>query len=161
MTLAKHSFNFSAQTQLSSIDLQHLRFAVAAADHGSFRQAAEAMAVRQSTLSRSILHFEQLIGVSLFERSSGGVSPTIAGRNLLRLARTILEEFETLIATAKSLEAGSLAALLSVFAHPLPRVTCERHCSSSNRRRRRSNSPSSSVHELSWRPHSETVCWMF
>jgi len=51
MGLAKHSFNFSAQTQLSSIDLQHLRFAVAADDHGSFRQAAEAMAVRQSTLS--------------------------------------------------------------------------------------------------------------
>ena len=161
MTPAKHSFNFSAQTQLSAIDLQHLRFAVAAADHGSFRQAAEAMAVRQSTLSRSILHFEQLIGVSLFERSSGGVSPAIAGRNLLRLALTILEEFETLQPPQGLLEAGSLAALLSVFAHPLLRVTCNRHCASSNRRRHRSNSPSSSVHEHSWRPRFETACWMF
>jgi DNA-binding transcriptional LysR family regulator len=115
MTLAKHSINFSPQTQLSSIDLQHLRFAVAAADHGSFRQAAEAMAVRHSTLSRSILHFEQLIGVSLFERSSGGVSPTIAGRNLLRLARTILEEFETLIATAKSTRSGESGRLAIGF----------------------------------------------
>jgi DNA-binding transcriptional LysR family regulator len=138
MTLAKHSFNLSAQTQLASIDLQHLRFAVAAADHGSFRQAAEAMAVRQSTLSRSILHFEQLIGVSLFERSSGGVTPTLAGRNVLRLARTILEEFETLIATAKStrsgesgrlaigfctsLTAGNLQASLLEFKQKAPRI---------------------------------------
>ena len=115
MTLAKHSFNFSPQTQLSSIDLQHLRFAVAAADHGSFRQAAEAMAVRQSTLSRSIMHFEQLIGVSLFERSSGGVTPTLGGRNVLRLARTILEEFETLIATAKSTRSGESGRLAIGF----------------------------------------------
>jgi DNA-binding transcriptional LysR family regulator len=109
MNLARHSFNFSAQTQLSSIDLQHLRFAVAAADHGSFRQAAEAMAVRQSTLSRSIMHFEQLIGVSLFERSSGGVTPTFAGRNVLRLARTILEEFDALIATLAGVQTEGAA----------------------------------------------------
>jgi DNA-binding transcriptional LysR family regulator len=115
MTLAKYSFNFSAQTQLSSIDLQHLRFAVAAADHGSFRQAAEAMTVRQSTLSRSIMHFEQLIGVSLFERSSGGVTPTLAGRSVLRLARTILEEFEALIATAKSTRSGESGRLAIGF----------------------------------------------
>jgi DNA-binding transcriptional LysR family regulator len=115
MTFAKHSFDFSAQTQLQSIDLQHLRFAVAAADHGSFRQAAEAMAVRQSTLSRSIMHFEQLIGVSLFERSSGGVTPTLAGRNVLGLARTILEEFETLIATAKSTRSGESGRLAIGF----------------------------------------------
>jgi hypothetical protein len=50
MGLAMHSFNFSAQTQLSSIDLQHLRFAVAADDHGSFRQAAEAMTVNPQPL---------------------------------------------------------------------------------------------------------------
>jgi DNA-binding transcriptional LysR family regulator len=115
MTPAKHSFNFSAQTQLSAIDLQHLRFAVAAADHGSFRQAAGAMAVRQSTLSRSIMHFEQLIGVSLFERSSGGVTPTLAGRNVLRLARTILGEFEALIATAKSTRSGESGRLAIGF----------------------------------------------
>jgi DNA-binding transcriptional LysR family regulator len=122
MTLAKYSFNFSAQTQLSSIDLQHLRFAVAAAELGSFRQAAEAMTVRQSTLSRSIMHFEQLIGVSLFERSSGGVTPTLAGRTVLRLARTILEEFETLIATAKSTRSGESGRLAIGFLH----IPCSR-----------------------------------
>jgi hypothetical protein len=35
-----------------AVDLQHLRYAVAAADHGSFRRAADALLLRQSTLSR-------------------------------------------------------------------------------------------------------------
>ena len=34
---------------LMGIDLQHLRFAVVAADHGSFRQAAEFLSIKQST----------------------------------------------------------------------------------------------------------------
>jgi hypothetical protein len=36
----------------SAVDLVHLRYAVAVADHGSFRQAAEALPLRQSTLKR-------------------------------------------------------------------------------------------------------------
>jgi hypothetical protein len=36
------------------IDIEHLRFAVAAADFGSFYKAAEALNVHQSTLSRRI-----------------------------------------------------------------------------------------------------------
>ena len=38
----------------SAIALQHLRYVVAAADHGSFRRAAEALMLKQSTLSRVI-----------------------------------------------------------------------------------------------------------
>jgi DNA-binding transcriptional LysR family regulator len=105
----------TSNSQLSSIGLRNLRFAVAAADHGSFRQAADALAVRQSTLSRSIKQFEHLLGVSLFERSSGGVTPTLAGRSILRLARTILEEFETLIATGRSSGSGKAGRLAIGF----------------------------------------------
>ncbi len=40
------------------VDVRHLRFAVAAADHRSFRRAAELLCIRQSTLSRSVREFE-------------------------------------------------------------------------------------------------------
>jgi DNA-binding transcriptional LysR family regulator len=98
--------------RLACVDLQHLRFAVAADECGSLRRAAEKLEVRQSSLSRSIRQLEHLIGIAVFERSSGGVKPTAVGRNVLRMARTILEEFDTLVATARLTrngEAGRLA----------------------------------------------------
>lgn len=124
--------------RLACIDLQHLRFSVAADDCGSLRQAAEILGVRQSTLSRSIRQFEDTIGIVIFGRSSGGVEPTPAGRSILRMARTILEEFDALIATARStrngdtgrlavgfctsLTAGNLRASLLDFRQRFPRI---------------------------------------
>lgn len=113
--VARKSARATSVGKLACIDLQHIRFAVAAADYGSFRQAAEILEVRQSTLSRSIRQFEQLIGVVIFGRSSGGVEPTPAGRNVLRMARTILEEFDTLIATASSTRNGDTGRLAIGF----------------------------------------------
>lgn len=121
-----------------ALELKHLRSAVAAADCGSLRQAAELLRLQQSTLSRSIRQIEHGLGVTIFERSSGGVKPTPAGRSVLRLARTILEEFDALIATAKSvqnsetgrlaigfctsLSAGNLQASLLDFKQRFPQI---------------------------------------
>lgn len=94
------------------LDLRQLRYAVLAADFGSFRQAAEASRVKQSTLSRSILQLEHLVGVTIFERSSGGIRATPAGRNFLRMSRSILEQVDALITITRANgrdEAGRLA----------------------------------------------------
>lgn len=109
----------SPATRTSNVDLQHLRFAVTAADHGSFRQAAELLSVRQSTLSRCIRQFEHSIGVTLFERSPAGITPTPAGRSVIRMARTILEELSALIATAKSSQIGAAGRLSIGFCSSL------------------------------------------
>jgi DNA-binding transcriptional LysR family regulator len=96
----------------SAVELVHLRYAVAAADHGSFRRAAEALLLRQSTLSRCVRQLEGRIGMIVFKRSSGGVRVTQAGRDFLRMARSILEQMDTLLASAHSAgrgEAGRLA----------------------------------------------------
>ena len=50
-------------------DIRQLRFAIAAADHGSFYRAARALDVEQSTLSWAILKLERSIGMPIFERS--------------------------------------------------------------------------------------------
>src|SRR5450631_1678960 len=65
------SSNASLRSLASAVDLVHLRSAVATADHGSFRRTAEALLLRQSTLSRSVRRFEERIEIIVFERSSG------------------------------------------------------------------------------------------
>src|SRR6185369_1878473 len=44
----------SLRNQSSTVALQQLRYAVISAEYGSFRRAAEALLMRQSTLSRCI-----------------------------------------------------------------------------------------------------------
>jgi DNA-binding transcriptional LysR family regulator len=124
--------------QTSVIALQHLRYAVSAAEHGSFRRAAEALRLRQSTLSRRIRQLEESIGMIIFDRSSGGVRATTAGRDFLRATRSILEQIDTLVTTAHSagrgeagrlkigfctsLSAGNLRATLLDFRGRFPQV---------------------------------------
>ena len=124
-----------------AIHLPHLRYAIAASDEGSFRRAAELLLVRQSTLSRCVRQLEHQIGVSIFDRSSGGVTATISGRDFLHEARSILDQFDSLVTTAHrtsrgevgrlsigfntSLSAGNLRATLLDFRQRFPNVELE------------------------------------
>jgi DNA-binding transcriptional LysR family regulator len=121
-----------------AVDLKQLRFAVAAAEYGSIRKAANILSVRHSMLSRSIRQLEHLIGVIVFERSGGGVKPTLAGRSVLRLARLVLEQVDVLVATARSngrgeagrlsvgfctsVSAGNLRATLTEYKNRFPQI---------------------------------------
>jgi DNA-binding transcriptional LysR family regulator len=94
------------------LNLDQLQHAIAAADYGSFRQAAEVLSIKQSTISRSIQLLEHNFGADLFERSSGGVRATPAGRYFLRVARSIVQQLDALAATTRASgrgEAGRLA----------------------------------------------------
>lgn len=122
----------------AAVDLVHLRYAVAAADYGSFRRAAEALLIRQSKLSRCVRQLEERIGMIIFDRSSGGARATQAGRDFLRTARAILEQMDTLLASAHStgrgeagrvaigfytsLSAGNLRATLVDYAKRFPQI---------------------------------------
>lgn len=91
--------------------LQHLQFALVASDCGSLRRAAEMLSVRHSVLSRSIAQLEHIVGVALFERSSGGVRPTAAGQAVLRLARSVLEQVDTLVEIGRHSGRGEMGCL--------------------------------------------------
>ena len=47
-----------------------MRWAIIAAQHRNRRQAAEALNIRQSTLSRSLRGLEYQLGATLFERTA-------------------------------------------------------------------------------------------
>ncbi len=98
-----------------AIDLQQLRLAVAACDYGSFRRAAEVLSIKHTVLSRSVGQLEHLVGTSLFDRSSGGIKPTLAGRAVLRIARLILEQVDALVDTGVSNGRGESGLLTIGF----------------------------------------------
>jgi DNA-binding transcriptional LysR family regulator len=88
-----------------------LRFAIAAAEHGSFRGAGLALGFPESAISRRIRHLEDAIGFLLFERSYAGVRLTEAGRQFLRDARAMLEHLERATVSAQSVASGTLGHL--------------------------------------------------
>ncbi|WP_334150696.1 LysR family transcriptional regulator [Hyphomicrobium sp.] len=82
----------SRRDRLRAFGLRHLRYVIAAADHGSFRKAAIAIGVQESAISRRIRDLEDEIGAALFVRSSNGVRLTHAGQLFIARARRALNQ---------------------------------------------------------------------
>lgn len=74
---------------LRHLDLKHLRQLTEVAEKGSIRAAAEALAITQPALSRSVRSIECELGVKLVERGPRGAELTPAGVRLLSYARII------------------------------------------------------------------------
>lgn len=126
------------RASLASIELRHLRYFVAAVEHGSFRQAGAALGVQQSALSRRIRDLEFYLGAALFHRHAGGVSLTFAGQRFLRRARQVLrsvgdgmrdigaiahsENGRVKIGIYSSIASGFLSELLRKYSDLYPKV---------------------------------------
>ncbi len=109
------------------VTLRQLQYALAVAEHRSFRQAAEACAVAQPSLSMQIAQLESVLGVRLFERLSRGVVVTEAGAALLERAQRTVVEADDLLSTADRLrdpQAGSLniGVIPTVAPYLLPEI---------------------------------------
>lgn len=76
-------------SRLSSIELRHLRHALALAAHGNFARAAVACHITQPALTKSIQALEALIGTPVFRRTRRGVEATEAGQRVLRYAMQV------------------------------------------------------------------------
>lgn len=67
--------------------IQLLTYAFAAVDHGSMRQAARALRVQESSVSRNVVKLEQQLDIQLFERDVRGVCLTKTGRAWIEIVR--------------------------------------------------------------------------
>lgn len=94
-----------------SFEIRQLRFAIAAADHGSFYRAALALGVEQSTLSRNILKLERILGARIFERSRAGVTTTLAGSAFIRTAKPMVASADKLAAMMRAAGQGRAGGL--------------------------------------------------
>ena len=119
----------------STIRLRQLRHFLAAADHGSFRKAAIALDINESSVSRQIRDLEDELGASLFIRHSGGVRLTVAGQEFLRSARHALRQIDIGVTKVAAvgradqglLKVGIFSSLASGFLFNLLRRFGTRH----------------------------------
>ena len=77
----------------SNLSLRQLEAILAIAEQGNFSSAAEHLHVSQPALSRTVRLAEESLGARIFDRDTRSVSLTPAGRELLPIARRIVDEF--------------------------------------------------------------------
>ena len=74
------------------VQVRHIQYVIAAADHGSFRRAAAALGVQESAISRRIRELEERLGTAFFIRTPNGVTLTNAGKQFVQRGRKALTE---------------------------------------------------------------------
>jgi len=74
--------------------VRQLEYFIAVSEERHYRRAAERLRVRQPTITNQIDALEDILQCRLFERSRAGVNLTPIGRELLPLAREIVESVD-------------------------------------------------------------------
>ncbi|KOT89084.1 transcriptional regulator [Streptomyces sp. NRRL F-5755] len=77
-----------------ALELRHLRYLLAVAEHGNFTRAAEALHVSQPTLSQQVRQLERALKAQLLDRTGRTVRLTDAGQAYAHYARGALRDLE-------------------------------------------------------------------
>ncbi|MCM2973720.1 HTH-type transcriptional activator IlvY [Larsenimonas suaedae] len=96
------------------MDFKTLKHFLTVADHLNFSRASTQCHVSTSTLSRSIRHLEDQLGVALFERDNRTVRLTSAGQRFHPFARDTLEQWDLLRHTLME-EHATLFGEISIY----------------------------------------------
>ncbi|MBH1934366.1 transcriptional regulator CynR [Streptomyces sp. AV19] len=75
-----------------ALELRHLRYLLAVAEHGNFTRAAEDLHISQPTLSQQVKQLERTLGVQLLDRTGRAVRLTDAGEAYAHHARRALRD---------------------------------------------------------------------
>src|SRR5262249_56477707 len=98
------------------MELRHLRYFAALAEHQGFSRAARALHVSQSAISEQIADLEHEIGVPLLLRSNHHVRLTSHGEIFLEEARKVLAAAEVATDMARRSQRGEGGTLrIGVF----------------------------------------------
>mgnify|MGYP002654541840 CR=1 FL=1 len=101
-----------------AFDLRHLRHVTILAEAGNFSRAAELAGITQPALSRSVAGLEADIGFAIFDRTSTGVCPTIAGAQFVKDAANLLTQARQLESDCRAVAVGE-GGVLSFGLGPL------------------------------------------
>ncbi|MEU3027500.1 transcriptional regulator CynR [Streptomyces incarnatus] len=115
-----------------ALELRHLRYLLAVADHGGFTRAAEDLHISQPTLSQQIKQLERTLGVQLLDRTGRTVRLTDAGEAYAHHARGALHRLaaaERAIHDVRDLSRGRLrlAVTPTFTAYLVGPLTAELH----------------------------------
>lgn len=136
----------------TSLKIQHLRQFLMAADHGSFRLAAEGTHRSQAAVSAAMQDLEQQLGAPLFEAGKRA-QLTPLGQAVAPLFRDVLATHDRVLDAARQLASGStgpvsLAVMPSLADEWLPRLLERYARSHPDIRIRAVDEPSQEVHRL-------------
>jgi DNA-binding transcriptional LysR family regulator len=119
-------------SNIPDLGSRQLLAVLAIADYGSFIAAAAFLKTSQPALTRTIKRVEDVIGVSLFERSTRRVRLTDAGREFVAVAERVLNDLRISVRSMRELadqQRGQVivASIMSVANGVLPRIIAEYH----------------------------------
>lgn len=100
------------------MELRHLRYVLAVAEHLHFGRAAEQLHISQPPLSQQIRQLEDELGVKLFNRTKRQVQLTKAGEMLVDEARLIMAQVDHASRVATRVNDGDMGQLTVAIAGP-------------------------------------------
>ena len=119
-------------SHIPDLGSRQLLAVLAIADYGSFIAAAAFLKTSQPALTRTIKRIEDVLGVSLFERTTRRVQLTTAGREFVAVAERVLNDLRISVRSMRELadqQRGQVivATIMSVANGLLPRIIAEYH----------------------------------
>ena len=87
-------YNDKIENEGEIMNIQQLRYVVAIANSGTFREAAEKMYVSQPSLSISVRDLEKELGFKIFRRTSSGTFLTRRGMEFYEKAQDLVKGFD-------------------------------------------------------------------
>lgn len=93
------------------MDIKQLAYFVAVYEQHSFTHAAEELFITQQGLSKAVGRLEAELGVPLFERLRGGITPTVQGEAIYQNAKNILAEAQIITRTLATIARQSTPRL--------------------------------------------------
>jgi len=87
-------YNDKIEIEGEIMNIQQLRYVVAIANSGTFREAAEKMYVSQPSLSISVRDLEKELGFKIFRRTSSGTFLTRRGMEFYEKAQELVKGFD-------------------------------------------------------------------
>lgn len=96
------------------MNILHLKYAVEVEKTRSINRAAENLFMAQPNLSRAIRELEESLGITIFRRTSKGISVTPQGEEFLQYAKKILSQIDEVEALYKNARTGKQSFSISV-----------------------------------------------
>jgi DNA-binding transcriptional LysR family regulator len=93
------------------MELRELRYVLAIDKTGNLSRAAEVLHVSQPALSYALRKLESELGVQIFDRHSGGVKPTVAGKDVISAAKRTVREADRIAELARAHADGQRGVL--------------------------------------------------
>ncbi|QVN22619.1 LysR family transcriptional regulator [Burkholderia pyrrocinia] len=102
------------------MDTRDLEYLLAVERHGSIGKAADALGLSQPALTKAVQRLETQVGVTLFERTASGMTPTPAGARFVARAQRIALEFDDAMQEMRAIRGGEQGVVRIGYSPTVP-----------------------------------------